>query len=151
MYQLFELLVLDGLVCANGDVGQVDDGTPFIYWDSQWYPICGHYFWDNDVGSSLYCEKLGYSNGIVQRSETDEKYAIESFRLGLCNENDPLTSCSGGCNDYKAGGYCGSRNYWDRGNGNSNARCEKQYSPKIRIKCHDGNKSISVSCRGGML
>ena len=140
------------LVCSNGDVGQVDDGTPFIYWNSQWFPICGHYFWDNYIGSSIYCKKLGYSDGIVLGSENDEKYVVDSFRVGKCYENDAFTSCSGGCNDYEAGGYCGSKKFWDRGNSNrETARCEKHYGPKIRIKCRDGNESISVSCRGGML
>ena len=32
----------DDSICSNGDVSLKDDGTPFIFWDGQWSPICGH-------------------------------------------------------------------------------------------------------------
>ena len=34
----------DDSICSNGDVSLKDDGTPLIFWDGQWSPICGHYF-----------------------------------------------------------------------------------------------------------
>ena len=136
-------------ICSNGDVGLVDDGTPFIFWDSQWFPICGHYFWDNNIGSSLFCKKLGYDRGNVKRAENGEKYGVDSFRVGLCYEGDDWENCNGGCNDYQAGGYCGNGDINDRGNGNSGARCEKYYGAKITIACQNGNETTSISCNGG--
>ena len=140
---------LEQQICSNGDVGLVNDGTPFIFWDSQWFPICGHYFWDNHVGSTLFCKKLGYESGNVHRAENEEKYAVDSFRVGFCNEDDEWENCRGGCNDYQAGGYCGNGDIKDRGNGNSGARCEKNYGIKITIKCLDWVENNSVSCDGG--
>ena len=140
---------LEQKICSNGDVGLVNDGTPFIFWDSQWFPICGHYFWDNDVGSTLFCKKLDFEFGKVYQAENNEKYAVDSFRVGFCNENDEWESCTGGCNDYQAGGYCGNGDIKDRGNGNSGARCEKTYGSKITIECFDGVKNNLVSCHGG--
>ena len=150
LWKIMIWLFLAQKICSNGDVGLVDDGTPFIFWDSQWFPICGHYFWDNNIGSSLFCKKLGYDLGNVNRDENGEKYAVDSFRVGLCYEGDDWENCNGGCNDYQAGGYCGNGDINDRGNGNSGARCEKYYGAKITIVCQNGNESTSISCNGGI-
>ena len=138
-------------ICSNGDVGLTNDETPFIFWDSKWFPICGHYFWDNNNGASLFCNKLGYNNGTVHRNENGEKYEVDSFRVGFCYKEDKWKNCKGGCNDYQAGGYCGNGNINDRGNGNSGARCEKYHGSKITIECQNGIENRSVSCHGGTL
>ena len=96
----------------------------------------------------LFCQKLGYKSGKVHRNKL-EKYKVDSFRVGLCNKNDTWNHCKGGCNDYKAGGYCGNGDFNDRGNGNGGARCEKNHGPKITIECKDGTDNPSASCNEG--
>ena len=145
-------LVSTQVTCSNGDVGLVDDGTPFIFWGVQWYPICGHYFWDNDVGAKLICNKLGYPSGQVFRNidilKPKETYSEDSFKIGKCKINDELENCSGGCNDYQAGNYCGNENIKDVANGNPGARCEKNHGPRITIKCL-GDEGKRSTCHGG--
>ena len=119
-----------------------------MYWDFEWYPICGHYFWDNNVGATLICNKLGHNSGAVFR-HPGEKYIHSSFKVGKCDINDNLLNCSGGCNDYKVGGYCGNQNMDDVANGNPGARCDKHHGPKISIQCHDNKQRSSVSCDAG--
>ena len=134
--------------CSNGDVGLTDDRTPYMYWDFEWYPICGHFFWDNNVGATLICNKLGNNSGAVFR-HPGEKYLHSSFKVGKCNINENLLNCTGGCNDYQVGGYCGNQNMNDVANGNPGARCEKNYGPKISVQCHDSKHVGSVSCDSG--
>ena len=51
--------------CSSGDVRLLDDGTPEYYLNGDWYPICGHYFWDNDHGATAFCRKLGSTSGLL--------------------------------------------------------------------------------------
>ena len=97
--------------CKNGDVkaggyaGIDGKKGPLIFWDNQWHPICGHHFWNNDVGAKLFCNAVGYEFGKVkQKGEWNS--TMDHFRMGQCNENDTLMKCTGGCNDYKVGGSC---------------------------------------------
>ena len=127
------------------------DGTPTIFWDSQWLPICAHYFWDNDVGAQLFCQKLGFESGYVNRSNSGGNYPVDSFRIGLCKENNDLLRCNGGCNDYQSGGYCGNGDVQDTANGNGGARCEKDHGPKISIDCIGGESTSTAPCLGGKI
>ena len=95
------------LACSNGEVKLEEDGTPLILWDDVWSPICGHFFWDNQVGASMFCSKLGYEHG--EQSVSGKPYSVDAFRIGRCQEGDEWNShCTGGgCNDYELGGTCG--------------------------------------------
>ena len=33
---------------------------PEIWHENEWYPICGHYFWDSDDGVTIFCKRLGF-------------------------------------------------------------------------------------------
>ena len=87
----------------------------------------------------------------MHRDKNGEKYEVDAFRVGLCNKEDEWVNCKGGCNDYQAGGYCGNGNIYDKGNGNSGARCEKYYGAKIAVECLDGIENRAVSCYGGIV
>ena len=125
-----------------------DDGTPFVFWNSQWYPICGHYFWDSNVGASLICQKFGYQSGRVFR-KPEEKYSVDSFKIGRCNPGDKWENCTGACNDYRIGGYCGNENKFDVSNGNDGAKCMANHGPKITIECLGKQGKATTSCHGG--
>ena len=74
------------------------DGTPKVFWANAWRPICGHWFWDNNNGAKSVCQRIGYSNGELSR--TNGAYSEDAISLGRCNSNDDILSCSRGCRDY---------------------------------------------------
>ena len=106
------------------DEGDSTGQTPYIFWDGQWTPICGEYFWNNAIGATLICQKLGY----VMGAHTDAKstYTVDSFKVGQCEPYNTLTSCNGGCNDYDVGGYCSN---------DANKHCNKDGQVKVTIQC----------------
>ena len=126
-------------LCSYGDVKLEDDGTPFVFWDNEWIPICGHYFWDNIHGANLFCRKMGYASGSLSGRGSGEKYGVNSFRIGKCNSGDEWESCSGGCNDYQSGGAC---------ENNGRAHCDKDQGVKVSIECFGGGSIKATSCRG---
>ena len=44
----------------------IEDKYPEVFWNGKWSPICGPYFWNNDFGASLFCQRLSstYQSGI---------------------------------------------------------------------------------------
>ena len=120
-----------------------DDGTPLVYWGNTWMPICGHFFWDNQNGAKLFCEKMGYTSGKFSGRGSGQKYSLDSFKIGNCNDGDKWESCSGGCNEYEAGGKC---------NDSWGSYCTKGQEVKITIKCSGGVepkvKIKTTSCQG---
>ena len=139
------MLIILAIECSNGDVWLTDDKIPKIYWNGTWAPICGHYFWDNNYGATLFCQKMGYQNGTVfgktnfQR-HAGERYSEDAFRVGKCFAHNDLTRCRGGCNDYKLGGKCYE---------NDDAMCAKGQPVKTTIQCYGGSKiSKNSSCTG---
>ena len=117
-----------------------DNNVPFIYWDNQWSPICGHYFWNNQQGAKLFCQKMGYPSGTVSGKGSEHKYSMDSFRIGQCNDGDTWENCTGGCNDYQVGGAC-----------SNGVRCDKDQGVKITINCEGGGSIKTSSCIGKML
>ena len=112
-----------------------DDGTPMIFWDDAWAPICGHAFWNNQIGARKFCEKLGYESG--QGSKTGGSYPIHAFSIGICRDNDIWPFCTGGNNLLKvqsAGEHCGA--------GTTSA---------ITINCTGGTEKRKISCGGEWL
>ena len=126
---------------SNGNVKLEEDGTPLVFWDSQWIPICGHYFWDNQNGAELFCRQMGFESGLLSRRGSGKKYEGDSFRIGKCEDGDTWESCSGGCNDYQRGGSC---------NNNAKAKCDKGQAVKFTIKCSGGD-DLKTSTRSGMI
>ena len=111
-----------------------------VFWNTIWYPICGHYFWNNQIGATLFCQEIGYNYGNYAGKESGHSYLTDSFRIGQCNTGDVWKNCSGGCNDYQGGGKC---------NDNVSDVCTVGQPVKITIRC-EGNSTISSSCKGKM-
>ena len=117
------------LLYIEGDVQLKDGKFPEVFLNGIWSPICGHYFWDNDVGASLFCQKLTSdpaSTGQVIR-RTDKPLEKDAIRIGKCLSNDQWLSCSGGYNDLAIGQH-GSIN------------CGAGQLVSIEIKCSQGKK-----------
>ena len=113
-----------------------------IYWDNQGVPICGHYFWDNEYGATLFCKKLWFLSVKVYGGAKDfwgysQKYLNDSFRIGRCINGDEWKICSGGCNDYQLGGKC---------NG-IDGYCGQSTTAKIYIDCEGGTHIKLSSCK----
>ena len=138
------------IACSNGDVLLESDGTPKVFWNNHWSPICGHYFWDNQYGAKKFCEQLGcYSGGKVSpvfltkgssisTHPMRQNYSVDAFKLGTCLANDKWGNCNGGCNDYSVGNHCIN---------NKNANCAAGEPVGIRITCPCTCTKTS-SCRG---
>ena len=109
------------LLDIEGDVQLKDGKFPEVFLNGIWSPICGHYFWDNDVGASLFCQKLTSnpaSTGLVIR-RTDKPLEKDAIKIGKCLSNDQWLSCSGGC---------------------SPCHCGAGQLASIEIKCSQGKK-----------
>ena len=71
------------------------DGTPKYYVTNKYVPICGHWFWDNNNGAKSICQKLGYSNGALSR--TNQAYTEDAVMLGRCKSGEDAQHCSEDC------------------------------------------------------
>jgi hypothetical protein len=131
--------------CANGDVKLEDDGTPLVLWDDVWPPICGHYFWDNQIGATKFCEKMGYQQGEQSGEGEGNHYSKDAFKIGKCkNDDDWNTKCTGGCNDYEVGGKCS--NAFIGGN------CAQEEGMAMTITCtQPSNAVFNPSCTGKII
>ena len=110
-----------------------------IFWNQSWHPICGHYFWDNHIGASKFCEQLGcYSGGtafpIWQLTDKEMRadnvsslsYPVDSFRFGKCEDDDAWNKCQGGCNDNRLGGKCHT---------DEKASCQAGQPVRVKVTC----------------
>ena len=120
--------------------------------DGHWSPICGHWFWDNNYGTTLFCQMLDstYTSGIV-KEHRDIPLASDGMRIGKCTSNDnSLISCTGGCNDLELGGQCSNHpSFCGAGQGaTAEIECLKfalsQIEPK-HVTINPG-KTISLKC-----
>ena len=93
-------------MCENGDVKLDSDDIPMIFWDGKWSRICGHYFWDNNIGATMFCKKLNYDSGTILESKYHS--AKPGFWIGQCLHGDKFPYCTGRCSDMfgKIGGRC---------------------------------------------
>ena len=98
--------------------------------DGHWSPICGHWFWDNNYGATLFCQMLDstYTSGIVKKRK-DIPSSSDGLRIGKCTSNDnSLLTCTGGCNDLELGGRCS----------NNHVACGAGQGVTIEIECFSG-------------
>ena len=69
-----------------------------VFFNEQWVPICGHWFCDNDIGASLFCQKLGYDAGAIKRDSNNNliKFDLQSdgLTVGKCDDGDQLLQCT---------------------------------------------------------
>ena len=70
------------------------EAVPEVYYNNAWHPICKHWFWNNDAGATLVCNKLGFKYG-TQRG-TGGSYGKTSMRVGNCDNKQDLMSCQFG-------------------------------------------------------
>ena len=88
----------------------VDGKYPEVWLNGTWSPICGHYFWDNDYGATMFCKQLNatFDSGIVIR-RPDKPLESDAIRVGKC-QNDTIDTqwlqCTGACNDLGKGNGC---------------------------------------------
>ena len=90
-----------------------EEKYPEIWFNDKWSPICGHYFWNNNYGATLFCQKLLNSTGASGSVKPSGiPLASDGIRVGKCTSQDnSLSSCTGGCSDYpEVGGQCGGGN-----------------------------------------
>jgi hypothetical protein len=122
--------------CQDGDVrvapgttiGEGTDMYPEVSYKGKWYPICGHYFWDNDDGATSFCKRLGFTKGT--RGKRGGKFNIDAMPVGKCKAGQRLNQCN-------AGGHAwGNFNY-------NNGWCKKGKNIALAIKCIGGT---STSC-----
>ena len=140
-YYIFFTLVVgsdgDSFEWKNGDVKLNKDGTPFIFWDNLWSPLCGHYFWDNQYGADKFCQKLGYASGRHSGKPIPRTYPVDSFNIGTCLETDEWPCCTGG------------ENYFALGSTLTNGTCDKSNDEAILIACIGDPKYVNnPSCKG---
>ena len=126
-------------VCRNGDVKLDKDGTPMIFWDSVWSPICAHSFGDNRYGADKFCQKLGYTTGILMKIERN--FTVDKFMIGLCLKDDVWPFCTGRDNVRKIGSK------WKDCTGN--LACGHSNTNGIKVQCSGESNFVKLqSCRG---
>ena len=64
--------------CGNGAVrvwpgsGFPKENVPLypqIRFCNKWYHICGHYFWNNNIGATTFCQMIGFKQGQVSTKQ----------------------------------------------------------------------------------
>jgi hypothetical protein len=99
----------------NGDAIVAGEAfIPEIYspQDASFYPICGHYFWDNNDGATTACIALGFDYGVSVK--TMATYSTDAMPVGQCLAGEALDMCSAGGNAFEnlshSDGWCRSGN-----------------------------------------
>ena len=97
--------------------------------NGKWVPICGHFFWDNNIVASLFCQQLGFVSGSIK-----ERFQIlpnDGLRVGKCLNGDKWPQCTGNCNQLVVGGQC-----------NNGAQCTKGQNAAVSMECIGGKHQI---------
>lgn len=94
--------------CVQGDVKMdaYPTGQPYLYYDGEWKPICGHYFWDNNYGCGAVCAAMGYSYTGATRTHTRYTLTENSIEVGKCNNNEGILGCTMANNYYTETSWC---------------------------------------------
>ena len=76
--------------------------VPEVMFNGNWYPICGHYFWNNNYGAATVCEALGLTGGLgwYKHTRTRTTYSTDAMPVGSCTAGQALTSCTDGGNGW---------------------------------------------------
>ena len=145
--------------CADGDVRAVDDTgnvawaasgtpvTPEVYYNGSWYPICGHYFWDDDQGATNFCQKLGATSGSVSPPNKDAsgtgtstlnppELGQTAMHVGLCGKGQAMPECN------EKGNHWGDL---------KQAGCQKGSPARMTVTCsrNDETPTKTTSCGAG--
>eukprot|EP00937_MAST-01D_sp_MAST-1D-sp2_P000414 g414.t1 len=101
---------LESVVRAAGGHGVLvgEEFQPEVQYNGEWYPICGHYFWDDNIGATTVCQALGFPAGTMRR--TRATFTKDSMPVGRCRAGEALDSCTFGGNAWGNfayhGGWC---------------------------------------------
>lgn len=137
----------DGEVMVANSVGvaveTVEPGLeylPWVYFTGQWYPICGHYFWNNDNGATTFCHKLGFESGEVIKKQ--DILLKDALPVGRCKKGSALASCNVWADPEAS---CGIKNAMPVGS--CGPACKAGSKVGVRVKCHAGSGAAGTPFR----
>ena len=115
--------MLAAFVRAQGDTQPVAGQAfvPEVLYEGNYYPICGHNFWDNKNGATTVCKALGFTSGKVQ--QTKATYTLDAMPVGQCKAGEPLDKCTRAGNAW--GDFC-----WRNGQ-----QCKAGYRVGVTVTC----------------
>jgi hypothetical protein len=105
---------------------------PEVNYRGKWYPVCGHYFWDNDHGATTFCKALGFTKGV--RGKRGAKFAVDAMPVGKCRPGQNFKQCNIGGNAWGNFNY---RNGW----------CKKGHGIGVAVKCSGGTTAATGTCK----
>jgi hypothetical protein len=125
--------------CRDGDVRTATGAAPVegvwlypeIFYAGTFYPICGHYFWDNNYGASTFCRHLGFKQG--ERRISRATFPKDSIGLGRCHKTDRFPLCTAGGNSWS---NLKIRDCW----------CCKGRRIGVQVRCSGAIAPVGVSC-----
>ena len=127
VYLYLFMCITTELVRAQGGatVKEGEAFVPEVLFGGKYYPICGHYFWDNDFGAGSVCKSLGFTDrsDIHATSKTGDVYDTDAMPVGGCKDGEDLTKCTGGDNAWG--------NFDFRG-----GRCKRGNSVGVKVTCY---------------
>ena len=141
----FEAQVLPGLGDTHFKLADLNGNQPgeypwVLYSDGEFHPICGHWFWNDEVGADTFCRNLGYQSGVRDPQYNDNKaiFSTNAVPVGNCNVDEDLDACTGG------------GNVWNDMNTENNY-CHAGKSVGMKVKCSgvpaEGNNCQNNNCR----
>ena len=110
--------------------------TPEVLYLGEWYPVCGHYFWDNSDGAGTVCQQLGFASGKL--TKTGAVYSKNAMHVGKCAVGEALTACTKG------------GNAWGVFDVVKNSNCRRGERVGIEVTCSGGSNWRTVSCATGV-
>jgi len=120
-WERFYVVELEKTSCKEWDVRLVKRsglrGTPEIFFDGEFHPICGHYFWDKQENAKSFCSKMGHTGGELFKIR--EQYWTDSVEIRTWGQfyGDGLTS-----------------------------HCSDEHAVSIEIECSGGSATQTSSC-----
>jgi hypothetical protein len=85
---------------AGFDRANVQPDTPFVpevYFDGNFYPVCGLGFADDNEGAAAICRAFRFGHGGFVK-KTNAIFIKDAMPVGKCNAGESLDSCTGGEN-----------------------------------------------------
>ena len=115
----------------TGQTVALQGKNPKICYNGRLVPICGRYFWENNVGARLFCKMLGRSGGKVSRPGIG--LPEDAYYVGECRSTDThINKCSASTNYRTLGGQTSIF---------GTASCYKGSWAVVHISC-DGKSSL---------
>ena len=82
-------------LCKGCTVRLKDKKFPEVLYNGKWSPICGLGFWNTNWGATLFCKELGYSTGIINTKDYEDKpLESDGINIGECTSQDNWLDCS---------------------------------------------------------